>query len=386
MSTATLPMPVVARRRLVSGALALLFLANFGALSSFYLLLAVVPQYATAGAGAATGALMLSTVAAELVTPRLVARAGYRTVLAAGLLLLGVPALLLPASASMPAILAVCLLRGVGLAIIFVVSGELSAVLVPPERRGEGLGVFGVVAGLPAVLALPLGLWLAEQTGYPAVFVAGGLVALAALVALPGLPDRQSASPERSLGVLAAARTPALARPSIAFAVTAMGAGVVVTFLPAAVRAGGAAGLAPAALLTQAAAGTVSRWWAGRYADRHGGARLLAPGVLAVAAGMLGLVIGGPVAVLGGMALFGGGFGMVQNASLTLMFARARRSGYGAASALWNVAYDGGLGLGAAGFGVLVPHTGYPAAFALAAGVMLLAVPLALSARSGRSR
>ena len=46
--------------------------ASFGAMICFYLLLSVVPQYATSigasgiGAGFATGALMLSTVAAEI--------------------------------------------------------------------------------------------------------------------------------------------------------------------------------------------------------------------------------------------------------------------------------------------------------------------------------
>jgi hypothetical protein len=38
-------------------------------------------------------------------------------------------------------------------------------------------------------------------------------------------------------------------------------------------------------------------------------------------------------------------------------------------SAVWNLAYDAGMGLGAAGFGVLAVRTGYPAAFALAAAV-----------------
>ena len=83
-------------------ALALLFVCSFGAATSFYLLLSVVPLYATSagaggiGAGLATGTLMFSTVAGELATPSLVARFGYRLVLAAGLLL-GAPALTLGA-------------------------------------------------------------------------------------------------------------------------------------------------------------------------------------------------------------------------------------------------------------------------------------------------
>jgi predicted MFS family arabinose efflux permease len=88
-----------------------------------------------------------------------------------------------------------------------------------------------------------------------------------------------------------------------------------------------------------------------------------------------------PVAVIGGAALFGAGFGVAQNASQTLMYGRVAESGYGAVSAVWNLAYDGGMGLGAAGFGVLAARTGDPAAFALTAAVL----PLVLAA-AGRDR
>jgi MFS family permease len=374
MSTATmrLPAPAVARPRLVSGPLLRVLVADFGGLTSFYLLLSVVARYATTagGAGLATGALMLSTAAAEFLTPRLVARFGYRFVLAAGLVLLGAPALALPLSAGLPMIVGVSLLRGVGLAIIFVVCGALSAEFIPAGRRGEGIGVLGVVAGLPAVFGLPLGLWLVNQVGYPVIFVAGALAALAGLAVLPGLPGRRPDAPV-AIGIVAGLRSPALRRPSIVFAGTAMAGGVVATFLPAALPAG-AAGLAAVALLVQAAAATVSRWWAGRHGDRHGAARLLVPGVLVAAVGMLVLVlVASPVAVLAGMVLFGTGFGVVQNASMAMMFERVSPAGYGTASALWNLAYDGGFGLGAAGFGVVAAQTGYPVGFAITAAVML---------------
>jgi hypothetical protein len=52
------------------------------------------------------------------------------------------------------------------------------------------------------------------------------------------------------------------------------------------------------------------------------------------------------------------------------MYDRVAEAAYGAVSAMWNLAYDGGMGLGAAGFGVLASHTGYPGAFALTAVVL----------------
>ncbi|MGN9908563.1 MFS transporter [Phytohabitans sp. LJ34] len=378
--------------RLVSRPLALVMLADFAGLFGFYLLLSVVPAHLTAAgaggfaAGLATGVLMLSSVAGEFAIPRLVSRYGFRAVLAAGLALLALPALALLASAALPVVVAVCVLRGLGLAVIFVVCGAWGAELIPAERRGEGLGVLGVVAGLPAVVATPLGVWLMARWGAEAVFALGALAAFAGLVAVIGLPAGRtdaSGDPAGDIGMGAGLRSPALIRPAIVFTGTAMAAGIVVTFVPAAVP-GGAGGLAAVALLTQAGATTVARWWAGRFGDRHGAARLLVPGALVAAAGILTLVLagGGPLAVLAGMVAFGAGFGIVQNASLAMMYSRVSTAAYGTATAIWSVAYDTGYGLGALGFGVVAGAAGYPIGFALTAAVMV-ALTLAGTRRRG---
>ena len=70
--------------------------------------------------------------------------------------------------------------RGIGFAIVVVTVGAIAATAMPAQRRGEGLGVLGVVAMLPAVVALPFGLWLAGAVGYAAVFAIGGGAALLA--------------------------------------------------------------------------------------------------------------------------------------------------------------------------------------------------------------
>jgi predicted MFS family arabinose efflux permease len=365
------------RATLLTRPMVLLCSASFGAMICFYLLLSVVPQYATSigasgiGAGFATGALMLSTVATELATPRIVARFGYRITLAAGLALLGAPALALTIAHTMPAILAICLVRGAGLAIIVVVGGSLVASIVPPERRGEGLGLYGFIVNVPAVVGLPLGVWLAAHAGYPTVFIIAGLGALAGIAAVPGLPAVEAPAHEEPVGVLAGLLTPALARPAIVFSATAMAAGVIVTFLPlAAIHASG--NIIATALLVQAAASTLSRWYAGRLGDRLGHAALLVPGVLLATIGMAALIlIASTPAIMIGMVLFGIGFGITQNATLTLMFDRVSPSGYDAVSAVWNVGYDAGLGIGAVAFGVVSTHTGYPIAFALLSAFML---------------
>src|SRR5882724_6004468 len=167
------------RARLISGRLALALMSSFGALTSFYLLLSVTPMYAvSAGAGSAeagvvTGSLMLATVLAEFASARLRRRYGYRTVFAAG---------------------------------------ALVATALPPERRGEGIGLAGVVACLPAIVALPSGVWLAENAGYPVVITITAVSALAPLAAIPWLTSRDHQAeagpgPAQSAGLLASLRS-----------------------------------------------------------------------------------------------------------------------------------------------------------------------------------
>jgi MFS family permease len=383
------------RPRLVSGRFAAALLSSFGALTSFYLLLSVTPMYAvsagagSAGAGLVTGSLMLTTVLAEFASPRLLGRFGYRAVFAAGALLLGgpAPALLLPHS--MVTIIAVSIARGIGFGLATVVIGALVAASVPAERRGEGIGLAGVVACVPAIVALPSGVWLAQNTGYAVVIAITAITALAPLAATPWLANpaaRQAEAGEAGqagragqaeaapVGLLASLRSGGMLRPGLVFAATTVSAGVVASFLPLA--AGVSAGVATLGLFAQAVTATASRWWAGRRGDRHGHAGLLIPGLLIAAAGMASLIwVSAPVAVIAGMCLFGTGFGIAQNVTFALMIDRAPGSGYGTASALWNLAYDAGYGTGPIVFGVFVAHTGYPAAFALT-GLLILAALL----------
>jgi predicted MFS family arabinose efflux permease len=98
----------------------------------------------------------------------------------------------------------------------------------------------------------------------------------------------------------------------------------------------------------------------------------LAPSIIAGAVGFALLAtaawLSGPVALVGA-AMFGAGFGAVQNTTLVLMLERADS---GTASTAWNIAFDGGQGIGAIGFGMLISGLGFSSTFALTAGLILV--------------
>jgi MFS family permease len=373
---------------IISPALLLRFVSIIASSVSFYLPLAVMPLFADAAgshssAGLANGALLLATVAGELVTPRFVARVGYRWALGAGLTLLGAPALLLLTFSSFPMIMLVGVLRGLGFAVTVVAGGALTAALIPDERRGEGLALVGLVGGVPSLVALPFGVWAAGHWGFGIVFVITAVAPLAAIVTLPGLPGAKPAA-RGEHGVLRGLRNGAIMRPATIFAASASAAGVVVTFLPLAM-AHRASWVAPAALFLQPTAATIGRWVAGRLGDRGGQIRLLVPSVALAIIGMAAMAItaSAPI-VVAGAATFGVGFGVLQNASLSLMYARVPKSGYGTVSAIWNAGYDVGMAVGAIGVGVLVSASGFTPAFLITAATMIPALVIARREKAPR--
>jgi MFS family permease len=377
-TTCELPTFATGVDSLVSPQFARLLVVVFGSGLSMYLLTSVVPLYLASsgaggiGAGLSTGAMMLAAVAVELVVPRLLRRFGYRGTLGLGLVLLGAPSLGLVFTSSLPLVLAVCVVRGAGLAIMVVGAVALVAEITPAHRRGEGLGVYGVVVGLPAVIGLPLGVYLTGVIGYDALFVLAAVASLAGLGMLPGMPRRSTGVEEQHVKVLGGLRGSGLLMPTFVFGAVTVAAGISVTFLPL-----GSSNhlLAAIALLIQAVAAPGARWLAGRIGDRVGPRKLLAPAILLAALGAGSLVfIGTPAAVILGAALFGIGFGAAQNLTLAIMYDRSPKSRYGQVSALWNLAYDGGWGAGAILFGFVVAGTGYPIAFACTAAVVALAL------------
>ena len=389
MSTVTQAPPGTAvPARLLSVPLAVTFLAEFTSLTSFFLLLSVMPMLAAAagagssGAGLVTGSLLLGTVAAEAAATAAIRRFGYRMVLAAGAVLLGAPALAMLVREPQAVMVSVSVVRGFGFGLSGVVAGALTAKLLPPERRGEGLGLLGVVSGVPAIVALPAGIWLAGHHLAAAAAATAATVGLLPLVAIRWLPGGREARQTARTGRPRSARSPrrmagATLRLPLIFAAATIAAGTLDSFLPLA--KGIPSNLASAALLVQAITATLSRWQAGRHGDRYGHARLLIPALAVAALGMAAMIVlGSPVVIFAGMVLFGAGFGVIENATFALLIEQLPEA---KASALWNLAYDAGYGAGPAVFGLICVSTGYPAAFGLTGVLILATLPAALRER-----
>lgn len=371
--------PIDPASPLRSRSLRFLLAATVGGFSGYALLLPVVPLWAVRGgagetaAGATNAVFMLVTVIAQLAMPWTLKRVDIRVLFAAGTVLIGAPTPLFAISSELWALLGVSALRGIGFGLLTVTGSALVAELVPMAQRGRAAGLYGLAIGLPNVVLLPAGVWLSEHIGFVPLFWAAGMLPVAAAMSVLWIERVQVGGPK--MGESASGLTALLPSWTVMVVATAS-AGGLTAFLSMAISPA----LASLGLLAFGATGMIGRWAAGRLGDRFGQRRVLAPsiiigavgfGLLAVAAGMAE-----PMA-LAGAALFGAGFGAVQNTTLVLML---ERTSSGSASTAWNIAFDGGQGLGAIGFGALISSAGFSATFAVTA-VLIAASRLVLGPR-----
>ncbi|MFC4867945.1 MFS transporter [Streptomonospora arabica] len=388
----------------------LLVLATALTFAGFVLLLPVVPLWATRGgagelgAGAATSVFMLTTVLTQLAMPWLLDRGGYRWTFPVGALLMGVPAPLLLATADLAPLLAVSAVRGVGFGMATVSGSALAARLVPSEQLGRAAGYYGLAVGLPNVFFLSTGVWAALNLGFATVFWAAALGPLAGAAAAAGiwlLAGDGAGRRGAASGQDAAAETgeapggPRLYRrlgvPLLAMLMPAIASSAIVTFLS--IPLSEASTVVFAALLAFGVLSVCGRWAAGTLSDRHRRPVLLAYGSVAAVAGMAfsaaalwgagdgwsGPGAWGAAAAVAGAGLFGAGFGAVQNDTIVIMFRRAGARAYGTASAVWNIGYDAGTGLGSFALGVAIQAAGYGPAFAAMGAVLAACLPAAFA-------
>lgn len=371
-------------------------IAVFAAFGAWSLLLPVIPLaaldhgHSATIAGATTGVFMAATVATQIFTPMLLRRVGYNPVMVAAAFMLGVPALghLLGMDAWI--LLLFSALRGVGFGALTVAESALIAEIVPARFLGKASGMLGVFLGVAQMIGLPAGLWLAGEYGYGSVYVAAAVTALLAALMCLRIPRIRAQRRTKDTPAGDVSMWKLVAVPAVAVNTLAMSFGAVSSFLPAAVQeldpVTGAV-IGGFMLSITGGAAMVMRYFSGVVADRagHAGVTML-PGQVMGFAGvaLMALVIANGWSVwwlvLAGV-LFGGGFGMVQNEALLEMFQRLPRTKVSEASAVWNMSYDAGTGLGSVVLGFVAARAAYSGAYAVAAGIVVIGILATLADR-----
>nr|WP_185992510.1 MFS transporter [Janibacter cremeus] len=365
-----------------------LLMATVAGFSGFSALLPVAPLWAaqggadSAGVGAVNGVLMLFTVLTQPFVPAAVRRFGWGPVMAAGQLLLGLPALLHLVSDDLTWVLVLAAVRGLGFGILTVTGSAAVANLVDPRRRGQAVGIYGLGIAVPQVVFMPIGPWVAQDIGFWLVFAAGALPIVGAVPAwLAGRsliiePDDSPVTHSRAQVYRS------LLRAMLLLLGVTLAGGALITFSS---ELAGAAWLATAALLVLTGAAALTRWKMGALADIYGTRPFLWPLVLSTTIGLALVAVSltrdgalAAVLLLLGVLCVGISYGALQNLTLLLAFASVSRRDYGTASAVWNIGFDAGTGLGSVLVGAIAAGASFTQALLVAAVLSLATLPLAL--------
>ncbi|MFI2104453.1 MFS transporter [Isoptericola sp. NPDC019693] len=373
--------------------------------SGYALLLPAAPLWAVqggaseGGAGLVNAVLMLATVLAQTTVPWLLRRVGWRLTMTVGVVLLGAPSLLFMVSDQLGWLLALSAVRGMGFAVLTVCGSSAVAALVDGPRHGRAIGLYGLSIAFPQLVLVPSAAWIAEALDFRVVFALGALPVLAApFAALLGRRldalDAQTRSDGARSGQGADADGPgrgrvllALVMPSLVLLAVTTPGGALLTFAP---QFAGGAGAAVAGLFGFTAATALARWGVGGLADRFGPRVFLAPLLAFCAAGLAvcagAIADGGPRSVLLvlGMTMVGVSYGSLQNLTLVAAFAAVPARQHSTASAVWNIGFDAGTGLGSLVVGFIAAGTSFSVGLLTTAVACVVAAVAVLVARPPR--
>lgn len=195
--------PAAHRERLITGP----FIAVTAAAAMFFvyigILVAVVPRFVEnelgageLGVGLTLAVFALAAIAVRPLLGWIGDRRGRRVLMMGGALVAGVAGAMAGFVGSLPALLVIRALTGVGEAAMFVGAATLIADLAPAHRRAEAASYFSVAVFGGIGFGPLLGEWMLADDRYRLTFVAAGGVAVVAsllVFAVPRRVDRRAA-------------------------------------------------------------------------------------------------------------------------------------------------------------------------------------------------
>lgn len=374
--------PLDSTARFPSPGFFLLMAATLLSFGSFYSLLATLPLYVynLGGGDLELGLIMglfsLGAIAPRPFVGRYVDAHGSKLVIVTGTIVFTLSAGLYNLAASIPSLLALRIFHGIGIAFWTTGAIALAADLAPRERRGEAMGLWSIALTCAMAAAPWLGWQAMTLIGFPGLFgLATASAATSFLLAL-FLPRAQARAIGASGGPLLEPKVWPAALGAAALTVTY---GAVVSFVAVFAKA---RGIADPSLFFTAYALTLilSRWQAGRLADRLGRWACIIPGLAVLASGLLLLpYLSGLTMLVASGVLYGLGYGLVHPALMALAVDLSPPGRQGAGVATFTSSFEVGIVIGSVAMGWLAQSYGYGLMWVVAGLVPLLSIALLLA-------
>lgn len=280
---------------------------------------------------------------------------------------------------TVPQLLSLRVVHGLGFGIATTLYAAIVTDLIPKSRRGEGIGYFGLGTTLAMAIAPGLGVWIVDNFSFNTLFIAATFSQILALgcLSLCSIPDARSVDTENQeqssiLDKLVERSLLFQAFLSLLFGVCIGG---ILNFIALLAKEVHIANSGVFFLMCTVCI-FLSRLVTGRIFDKKGPAWVILPGTILFLLGFIVLAQSKSItSFLTASALYGFGYGTIFPAVQTWMFNLVPSVKRSAASATFYNMIDIGNGVGSVALGMLAGKLGYASIYwcsAIIMGIFLL--------------
>ncbi|MHC0038426.1 MFS transporter [Pseudoneobacillus sp. C159] len=368
-------------------------LSNFFLFMTFYFLLVSLPvlviqQFGSSKteAGLMTTVFLISAIIIRPIAGFAIERIGLRKILVTALFIFLGSSLLYFVANTMPVLLIVRFLHGIGFGMATTAAGALVASIIPRARSGEGMGYFIMSTNLAMVIGPFVGLTAIQRWDSTVLFIISVICAILALIAglIIKVPKNQSNNTIHTgfhIKNFFEAKAVPISIVGAFFAIVYSG---ILSFVSVYAKEIGLLEVSSLFFVVYAAVLLLSRPFTGRWFDQFGANIIIYPAIFLFSIGML--VLSGAqtaFAFLIAAALIGIGYGTIFPSLQTIAIAKAEPAKRGTATATFLSIFDTGIGLGSFIVGMIVADVGFRAFYLNSSLYVLIgiAVYFALHAR-----
>lgn len=373
------------RRRLITPAFVLVGVATLAYFTADGLLLPAVPLYVEGPLGGGDVAVGITvgafSVTALLLRPwagRLGDRRGRRVLMVVGGATVGASVAAYAVASSVPVLVALRLVSGIGEAFFFTGAAAAVADMAPEERRGEAVSFFSLALYVGIGVGPLLGEASIQEFGYTTTWLFGGglgLLAAALALAVPETRPQGFENEERSARLI----HPSALLPGTVLLASVMGMSGYFAFLPLHALAVGLGGSRFVFLLYSGIV-VVIRSVGARIPDVLGPERTCRISLLSSAVGLAVVALWGtPGGVLIGTSVFAVGSALAFPGLMVLALRGTSPGERGSVLGTFTAFVDLGFGIGPAALGLVAEGGGYGGAFGAASLIALAGLALLVS-------
>ncbi|KMK76904.1 MFS transporter [Alkalihalobacillus pseudalcaliphilus] len=355
--------------------------------STFYVLLVSLPvfildvrQGTAMEAGLTTTIMLISAIVTRPLAGRMIERFGSKIILLVGVIIFAAMAFLYLVPLSIPGLLVLRFLHGIGFGMVTTAGGAIVADVIPQHRRGEGMGYYVLAMNLGMVIGPFLGISILQNYGEVWLFSVASVLATGAFICSVMLwftfseeryVNSESISKKEDIIEKSALRISFIA---CFFAIVYAGILSFVSVYAIEIGLGSVSGLF---FIVYAVILIITRPFTGRIFDRYGANVIVYPCIVFFAVGLFILSISETTVVfLLAAAFIGLGWGTLFPSFQTLAINGAPYHRAGAATATFLSVFDIGVGLGSALLGWVIATIGFETLYMTSAIYVLIGIGL----------